>query len=196
MVTALIFATVVARATTVLPPTFDELVNNADYIVHARTKSVTATKATSGHGPKIYTQVELEIVDVVAGTPPAQVTLRLLGGQVGDERMIVEGMPRFRVGDEDVLFVSGNGHAVCPLYGMMHGRFPVRTDPASGRKYMTRENGAPLENTRQIFTPMTASPSVGAAAREAAVSGALGLTDFIRKIRSQVKPDARLNRAK
>ncbi|HVU25954.1 MAG TPA: hypothetical protein VHE13_17620 [Opitutus sp.] len=184
-----------ARATTVLPPTFDELVNNSDYIVRARTKAVTAEKQQSAHGAKIYTEVELEIVDVVGGTPPAQVTLRFLGGRVGDEQMIIEGMPRFHVGDEDILFVSGNGRSIAPLYGMMHGRFPVRTDRESGRKYVTRANGAPLGSTAQIAAAMTKEAGVDARQLEAAVGAALGPTDFIRLIRAAIKPDARLNRA-
>lgn len=181
--------------TTVLPPTFDALVNDSDYVIRARTKNVTATKEATAGGSKIYTHVELEVIDIVAGTPPTKITLRLLGGQVGDERMFVEGMPRFHPGDEDILFVSGNGRSICPLYGMMHGRFPVRTDPQTGRKYVTRENGMPLVGTSQIATPLPEN-ALQPLTRAAAVPEALGPTDFIRQIRAAVKPDARLNRAK
>ena len=184
-----------ARATMVLPPTFDELVNNSDYIVRAKTVNVTSEKKATSHGTKIYTQVELDVLDVVAGTPPAHVTLRFLGGQVGNERMVVEGMPRFHVGDEDILFVSGNGRSIAPLYGMMHGRFPVRTDTQTGRKYVTRSDGTPLLSTGQIASPMAEGASQGATNRAAAVAQALGPTDFMRQIRAAVKPNARLNRA-
>jgi hypothetical protein len=194
-IAAVLFATTWLRATTVLPPTFDALVNNSDYIVRARTKSVSAQKQETAHGSKIYTLVDIEVLDVVAGTPPAHVTLRLLGGQVGDERMIVEGMPRFQVGDEDILFVRDNGRSICPLYRMMHGRFPVRTDPRDGRKYVTRADGEPVTSTAQIASPMAEGATATGAKHAAAVAAAVGPTDFIRQIRAAVRPDARLNRA-
>jgi len=185
-----------ARATTVEPPTFEALVNSSDYIIRAKTKSVSAEKKTTDHGVKIVTHVELEILEVVGGAPPAQLTLQLLGGRVGDDEMIVEGMPRFHAGDEDILFVSGNGRTICPLYGMMHGRYSVRTDASTGRKYVTRANGSPLHDTAQIASPMAEAAATEPAQWQAAVATALGPTDFIRQIRSSIKPDARLNRAK
>ena len=95
------------KATTVVPPEFPTLVNESDYIVHAVTKSVNAEKRIGPNGIKIFTRVELEVIEVVAGTPPAKIVLELLGGRVGDEVMKIEGMPRFHVGDEDIRFLDG-----------------------------------------------------------------------------------------
>jgi hypothetical protein len=176
-----------AAATTVVPPEFDALVNESDYVVHARVSAVSAEKRVSERGAKIVTKVELEVIEVVAGTPPAKIVLELLGGRVGEEKMAVGGMPRFQVGDEDVLFVSGNGRSICPLYGMMHGRYSVEQDPATGRKFVRRSDGVPLSSTRQITAPMaegTSAKSTGRAAAEAA----LGPAEFIREIRAAVKP--------
>ena len=32
-----------------------------------------------------------------------------MGGRVGDEEMTIQGMPKFDIGHEDILFVRGNG---------------------------------------------------------------------------------------
>ena len=184
------------RATTVVPPEFQTLVNDSDYIVHAVTTSVSAEKRTGPGGVAIFTHVELQVVEVVAGTPPAKITLELLGGRVGNEALSVEGMPRFQVGDEDILFVSGNGRTICPLYGMMHGRYSVQKDPATARRYVARSDGEPLRTTAQIASSIAEQGTVEPARRAAAVAAALDPAEFIRQIRAAVRPDARLNRAK
>ena len=184
------------RATTVVPPEFQMLVNDSDYIVHAVTRSVSAEKRTGTGGVAIVTHVELEVIEVVAGTPPAKIILELLGGRVGNEELSVEGMPRFHVGDEDILFVSGNGRTICPLYGMMHGRYSVQKDPSTARRFVARSDGAPLRATAQIASPIADKGTAEPSRRAAAVAAALDPAEFIRQIRSAVRPDARLNRAK
>jgi len=184
------------RATTVVPPEFSTLVNDSDYIVRAVTRSVSAEKRTGPGGVTIVTHVELEVIEVVAGAPPPKIVLELLGGRVGNEEMTVGGMPRFHVGDEDILFVSGNGRTICPLYGMMHGRYSVQKDPATARRYVARSDGEPLRTSAQIASPIGEKGTAEPARRAAAVAAALDPAEFIRQIRAAVRPDARLNRAK
>lgn len=183
-----------AHATTVVPPEFPTLVNESDYIIHAVTKSVSSEKRTTPRGTKIYTRVELEIIEVIAGHPPAHVTLEFLGGQVGEERMTIEGTPRFTVGDEDILFVSGNGRSICPLYGMMHGRYLVGKETATGRQYVARSDGEPLQNTAQIASSMETESNIATRHRAAAAT-ALGPAEFVREIKATVRPGARVLRA-
>lgn len=144
-----------ARATTVVPPTFAELVNGADYVVRARVKSIAYEKQERPNRPPLlYTQVTLEVIETIAGTPPAEPVLRCLGGRDGDQELRVEGAPRFAVGDEDILFVSGNGRNFFPLYAVMHGRYPVKRD-AAGREYVARSNDVPLSDVAEVAAPMT-----------------------------------------
>src|SRR5450755_12874 len=93
------------HATTVIPPTFDELVGKADYIVRAVVKSIDAELQTDGPHRHIVTHVELEVKEVIQGSPPQPLILHMLGGKLGGEEMVVEGTPKFQVGDEDILFV-------------------------------------------------------------------------------------------
>ena len=187
-----------ARATTVVPPAFDALVNESDYIVRAVVKNVSAEKRASARGVKIVTRVELDLLEVVAGSPPANVTLELLGGTVGEETLNVRGMPQFQVGDEDILFVRGNGRTICPLYGMMHGRYAIERDAASGRRYVVRSDGMPLHDTAQISTPLAEHDHDGPETmrQRSAASAALGPTDFIRHIKSALRPAGDRNREK
>lgn len=180
---AMVACVVSARATTVVPPTFDALVNQSDYIVRAVVKNVSAEKRAGTRGMKIVTRVELDVLEVVAGDPPADVTLEFLGGTVGDETLSVRGMPQFRAGDEDILFVSGNGRTICPLYGMMHGRYAIERDAVSGRKYVVRSDGMPLRDTAQIASPL-AERALSKAAYQLAAAAALEPAEFIRRIRA------------
>lgn len=54
------------------------------------------------------------------------ITLRFRGGP--DEQgntLIISGIPLFNVGDQDIVFVSGNGQEISPVVGGDHGRFRV-----------------------------------------------------------------------
>jgi hypothetical protein len=178
------------RATTVVAPEFSTLVNESDFVIHAVVRNVTAEKRDVTRGRKIVTRVEFDVLEVVAGKAPTTVTLEFLGGRVGTEALAVEGMPQFKVGDEDVLFVRDSGKSICPLYAMMHGRYAVKTEPATGRKYIARADGTALEATAQIATALHAAGPANSIS-----SNALSPSDFIQQIQASVRPDARFNRA-
>ena len=150
----MILATLPVQATTVVPPNFDELVNESDYIVRAVVKSVTSEwREKQGHR-HIFTFVELEVLEVIHGTPPQPLVLEMLGGEVGGEAMVVQGMPKFEVGQEDILFVRGNGRQFYPLTAAMHGRYPVVRDKG-GHAHVTRSNHAALHATAEVAQSMT-----------------------------------------
>ncbi|MBS0630963.1 MAG: hypothetical protein JSS11_03550 [Verrucomicrobia bacterium] len=173
----------VGTATTVVPPEFSQLVSGSDCIVRAVVKNVTSVKKSRapGRSAKIFTEVELQVIEVIAGTAPASLTLEMLGGRIGDQELTVEGAPQFHVGDEDILFVRGNGRNISPLYGMMHGRYRVLKD-AAGRRYVARSDGEPLRTTAQISTPM--GESTGDTRSAQATSVALTPEDFIAQIKA------------
>jgi hypothetical protein len=190
-------AALAARATTVVPPEFSTLVNGSDSIVRARVKTVTAEPRarTDGNGTKIVTRVEFEVLEVVAGTPPTPCILEFLGGRVGTAELVVHGMPRFHVGDEDVLFVSGNGRTICPLYAMMYGRYPILTDAATGQKYVARADNLPLRNTAEIGRALQETTDTARPAGTASAGGGLSPAAFAQSIRAAIDPYGRLQRA-
>lgn len=177
-------------ATTVDAPDFPELVNESDYVVRGVVKSVSSEYRpnASGTGRKIITRVEVEVREVLAGTPPAKVVLEFLGGRIGNEEMILEGAPRFSVGSEDILFVSGNGRTICPLYGMMHGRYPVMREPRTGRQFVARCNRVPLRDPAEVALPVADGNAAELQRRMATPEQALTPDQFAQHIKAAVKP--------
>jgi len=137
-----------------MAPDFDSLVSQADYVVRATVKSITSEYRTTPQGQAIFTKVELQVLETIAGTPPQPLVLDLLGGTVNGVTMRVEGTPKFHVGDEDILFVVGNGRQFFPLVGIMHGKYPVKRDAATGSAYVARSNGVPLYDPQDVKQAM------------------------------------------
>lgn len=144
-----------ALATTVEAPEFDQLVGKADYIVRAVTKSVTSEWREKAGRRFIATKVELDVKEVIRGHPPSPLVLDMIGGRMGEEELVIEGAPRFQVGEENILFVRGNGRQFYPLVAIMHGVYPIFHDPKSGRELVVRSNGMPLYSERDVSLPMT-----------------------------------------
>lgn len=181
---------VAAQATSVMPPDFSDLVNGSDYIVRARVKAVSSeTRQRNGH-ERIYTNIELEVLEVIAGTPPSPLILTMLGGKSGTHELKVAGAPKFVVGNEDILFVQGNGQAVTPLYAMMHGQYPVLHDKAKGRTYMCRSNLVPLLNTAEVALPLSEGKPAELLRRMVDPSKALTPAEFVKSIKSARKTPA------
>lgn len=172
-------------ATTVIPPSFEELVGESDYIVHGRVTSVESRWEQRGKSRVIVTKVELDVIEVVAGTPPDPLVLTMLGGTVDGQTMALEGAPRFQVGDTDILFVRGNGRLVSPLTRIMHGRYRIERDVEGDREFVTRGNGEPLTATSEVSRSLHTPPATASseAWRELQVSRALTPAEFVRQIR-------------
>jgi hypothetical protein len=181
-----------ARATTVIPPDFDTLVRQADYVIRGSVKSVNSSWQTRGTDRVIVTRVEIAVSETIAGTPPAPVILEMLGGTVGDQSMVVHGSPPFNVGDEHILFVQGNGVQFNPLVALMHGQYPIKKD-ASGRSYMARSDGSLLSDVREVARPIhTSGPAASRAATAATPDTASALTpaEFSSRIRASRQKSA------
>ncbi len=153
---ALLALASMSRATTIIAPDFDRMVGESDCIVRAVVKSVTSEWRDNpdrpGH-PYIATLVELEVKQVIKGTPPSPLVLDLVGGRIGDKELTIDGAPRFTVGQESILFVKGNGRQIIPLVGMSHGHYPLRHDKLTGHEQVTRSNGQPLYSEKDIGHP-------------------------------------------
>ena len=143
-------------ATTVIPPTFDQLVDQAEVIFHGSVTKVTSQWIGEGADRHIASYVTFKVKEAVKGNPGENYTMRMFGGTVDGETMTIADAPRFEVGDEDILFVENNGSQVIPLVGMMHGRFRVRRDDSGNEAVTTNEN-EPLRNVGHLGTAITAS---------------------------------------
>jgi hypothetical protein len=141
-------------ATSVQPPELDSLVRQSDYVVRAVVKSATPEWRENAGRRYISTRVELEVREVIKGSPPVPLVLDLMGGRIGEDEMVVTGMPRFQVGDESVLFVHGKQRKMLPLVALMHGVYPVVRETRTGQDYVLRSNGQPLYSAQEVALPM------------------------------------------
>jgi hypothetical protein len=162
-------------------PDFNTLVSQADYVVRAVVKSVTPEWREHKGEKFIVSKIELEVQEVIKGTPPTPLVLDIVGGKIGDEELKVEGAPTFLVGDEDILFVQGNGHQIYPLVAMMHGRYPIFRDAKTGEKLVLRSNGMPLYSEQDVSLPMN---KLSAAKAQDPAAKPMTADSFIQKIRA------------
>lgn len=177
-----------ARATTVVPPEFGALVNGSDFVVRAVVKSVTAEERIALSGAKlIYSKVELEVKQVIAGQPPSPLVLDVLGGRLGGRELAIGGAPKFSVGDEAIYFVQGNGQQIYPLTTMMHGAYPIKKEAGTGREYVTRSNGVPMQDTREVSRSMEADAGISAQQKQQLAATALSPANFVLNIRATAK---------
>src|SRR5712692_9550883 len=128
-------------ATTVIPPTFEQLVQQAELIFQGTVTDVRSVWEGEGAQRHINTYVTFQIADSVKGNPGTSYTIRILGGTVGDETMEVTDTPKFNVGDRDILFVEHNNEQFVPLVGIKHGRFHVQRDEQTGRDVVLNGEG-------------------------------------------------------
>jgi hypothetical protein len=150
---ALLLIAPFSRATTVIQPTFSEMVGAADYIVRIEVKSVSSAWRDDPSRPGeryIGSRIELAVREVIMGSPPNPLVLDVVGGRVGEDELVIDGAPRLQVGDECILFVRGNGRTFFPTVGLMHGYFPVYRDAQTKRASVLRFNGQPLRSESEL----------------------------------------------
>lgn len=172
-----------ARATSVVAPSFPELVGEAQTIVRAKVTAVRCAWVDTPQGRAIKTFVTLAVQKRLKGEAADEMVLQFLGGEVGGQGMRVEGMPRFAAGEVTILFIEGNGVQLCPLVGMMHGRYRVLTETQTARDYVARDDGVPLASEQDVQLPQ----GTGAvASRLKPASAALTPDAFEQKIAAEV----------
>jgi hypothetical protein len=159
LLSCLAFSLATIRATTVIPPTFDQLVTNAEMIFEGTVTELRSQWTGEGNERHIVTYVTFKIEDPIKGALGADYTIRMFGGTVDGHTMEATDTPRFKVGDRDILFVEHNGTQFVPLVGIMHGRFHVQQDQATARESIAKDNGAQLADTAMLGRDENAASS-------------------------------------
>lgn len=125
---ALLFGTSLTSAQAVRSLSFEEIVTTADRVFLGQVVAVRPTWETSPQGKHIVSVVTFKVDRVLKGQFGPEIQLEFLGGDIGGLVMEVDGMPQFRAGDRDVLFLSATPRAVSPLVGFHQGRFRIADD--------------------------------------------------------------------
>jgi hypothetical protein len=143
-------ATAALHATTVIPPTFDKLVEDAEMIFEGTVTGLRSEWTGQGADRHIVTFVTFKIEDSIKGSVGAEYTIRMFGGTVEGQTMEVTDAPRFKAGDRDILFVEHNGTQFIPLVGIMHGRFHVQPDETGKSETVAKDNGAAVADLAKL----------------------------------------------
>ena len=137
------------QATTVIPPSFDELVSQAELIFQGTVTNVRSEWTGEGGKRHIVSYVTFKVDDSIKGSPGASYTMHMLGGTVDGETMAVADGPKFQTGDRDFVFIEHNGQQFIPLVGIMHGRYRIEHDE-NGREIVATNAGTPLSDVARI----------------------------------------------
>lgn len=142
-------AIVSAHATTVIPPTFGQLVSQAEEIFQGSVTSVRSQWVGEGAQRYIVSYVTFQVEDALKGEVGRSYTIRMMGGTVEGETMGVSDAPVFAVGDHEIVFVQNNGSQFVPIVGIMHGRFHLQKDQ-TGQDVVLKHDHSPLNNVSEV----------------------------------------------
>jgi hypothetical protein len=165
------------HATVVASASLDDLVAEARSIFVGEVVDVRSFATGPPDDQTVRTEVIFSVDRVLKGEPRAQARLEFLGGRAGESRVEVAGVPRFRVGDRDVLFVERETGLVSALVGVAQGRFRLVRDPQTGEERVAFHD----------FRPVTDVAAIGARRTAAATPArALSLRTFEEAIRARI----------
>jgi hypothetical protein len=134
-----LLATAVAplEATTLARMSVDDLTHSAGAVARLR---CVAHESRWDRG-EIWTFTRFAVIESWKGSLPTHVTIRLLGGHVGELTSIVPGVPRFEPGDEAVLFLETTRAGDFSVTGWTQGTFRIHRAGA-GQELVTQQTAA------------------------------------------------------
>ena len=119
-----------ADATTVIPLTFEQLVNGSQAVVYGRVSEVRAQWTADRRF--IESVVTVEILRGMKGGARDSIAFTIPGGQVGRYLNVIPGTPTFTEGDLAVFFLTAQGPRLPVTTGLTQGVYRVRRDASSG----------------------------------------------------------------
>src|SRR4051794_31947742 len=94
---ALVMASKAAFATTVIPPSFDQLVQQAEVIFQGTVTEVRPQWVGEGSQRQIVSYITFKVDDAVKGSAGQSYTIRMYGGSIGEDAMGISDAPTFKV---------------------------------------------------------------------------------------------------
>lgn len=128
---------VMLRSTTLARMDVEELTKTATLVARARCLSI----ASRWEDGLLWTFTTFVVTETWKGPAPQTLTVRLVGGRVGERRVIVEGVPRFVPGEEVVLFLEPGGKGDWTVTSWAQGTFRVRPATAGETQVLTQDTG-------------------------------------------------------
>lgn len=127
-----------------------ELVIGSELVVVGQVKSVRSE--WSDDRSFIFSDVTIEVEEYVKGGQAGKsVTVRHLGGEVGEVGEFYSHTARFQAEEEVLVFLDRDPRGTLRVAGGEHGKFRITRDRVTGQRMV--EGRAPLENvTRDLRT--------------------------------------------
>jgi len=126
------------RATTLKRMSVADLSRVAHTVVRARS----VANITRWEAGEIWTFTTFDVEEVWKGSAPAQITVRLLGGQAGNFTSTVSGVPRFSPGEELILFLERTPAQDFSIVSWMQGTFRIGRNRTTGEEIVTQDTAA------------------------------------------------------
>ena len=127
-----------AAATTLARMTLAEMAQAAAVIVRARCLA----NSVRWDAGEIWTLSAFQVEEVWKGAAAARVTVRLLGGRAGNITSSVSGVPRFRAGEDVVLFLEPTVRGDFSVVSWQQGTFRIRRGLAADRESVTQDTAS------------------------------------------------------
>jgi len=131
VVVALVISLAIVQAldaTTVVPLSFSQLVNESASIVFGRVVDVRGQ--WSDDRRFIESVVSLDVMRAMKGGTAERIAFTIAGGQVGRYVNVIPGAPTFAVGDMAVVFLTSRGARLPITTGFTQGVYRVQRDDA------------------------------------------------------------------
>ena len=91
---------------------------------------------------EIWTFSTFEPSEIWKGSSGQRISVRLLGGRVGNLTSNVSGVPHFRIGEEVVLFLAPTARGDFSAVSWVQGTFRIHRDPRSGAETVTQDSAS------------------------------------------------------
>ena len=133
-----LFFVSMADATTIARMSLAQMSQAAALIVRAR---CTGNSVAVDAG-EIWTFTSFDVEETLRGNAPSQVTVRLLGGSLGNITSHVSGIPRFRPGEDVILFLQPTQRGDFSVVSWEQGTFRIRRAPSGTQSYVTQDTAS------------------------------------------------------
>jgi len=165
-----------ASATSVVQFSFDSLCETSAKIAHVKCIESRSIVAEDG----VRTETRFRVFEGIKGEVGQEIVIALPGGQIGERRVTVSGMPIFREGEETVLFLSGPDGTGSPWpVGLGQGCYRVVEEDSGGRSVHLQRGSTPSPDGA-LFKPSSSQPYQ------------IDLKSFLDKVRETALPPAKI----
>lgn len=172
---ALSMAMILAAAPNAQPTTFvkmslEQLAAASPLIVRARCQG----SVVSAERGEIWTITSFEVREIWKGSAPGVLRVRLLGGRTAELTSHVEGVPRFRSGEDVVLFLAPSRRGNYSVTSWGQGSFRIHKGGPNAAPEVTQDTAA--------FLPAEFASGPAARGAESEAVRGIALEEFRRRV--------------